>query len=51
VTVGTPTFYGVFHQDGAPRANIVPRPFMYLEDSDYDRIESLGLNYLARFVR
>lgn len=51
VDIGTAVHYSIFHQEGAPRAGIVPRPFLYVDDADATRLESLVVAYLERFVR
>ena len=48
--IGTNIFYGVFHQDGAPRAHIPVRAFLGVADEDMAGIENLAWDYLVRVM-
>ena len=51
VDIGTPIHYGSYHQEGAPRANITARPYLYVDAADSARVTDLGLHYLQRLVQ
>ncbi|HUT57680.1 MAG TPA: phage virion morphogenesis protein [Phycisphaerae bacterium] len=46
--IGTNVFYGIFHQEGAPRAHIPVRAFLGIADEDAGGIEKLAWDYLVR---
>lgn len=49
--IGSPVFYSVFHQLGAPRANIPVRDFLYVDEDDQDRILDLTGDYILRAMQ
>lgn len=46
--IGTNIFYGIFHQEGAPRARIPVRAFLGVADEDAEGIYDLAWAYLVR---
>ena len=46
--IGTNVFYGIFHQEGAPRAHIPVRAFLGVSDGDLGGLHNLAWDYLVR---
>jgi phage gpG-like protein len=51
VDIGTALYYGVYHQEGAPRAHSPARPYLWVSDADGRRMEGVALNYLERSLQ
>lgn len=49
-TIGTDLYYGVFHQLGAPRANIPARSFLTIDSNDRRRLMGLIDRYMERVL-
>jgi phage gpG-like protein len=48
VDIGTALIYGAYQQEGAPRAHIPARPYLYVDAADGQRMEGVALKYLER---